>query len=387
MKALFSLGLVALLSMGQFSNAQQMDVEDKKKLIKELNQLLNSSLSAEAKILNMAIAKLSAAGRDPGAAYDLFVKSKELTVEQEKEKNKTRGRSAKASNQAMKEWREREAKKYQDRNVRKGLMLQFQWTALVLKARLKENQLKSTSTNDEETINLTEFQKPALDLLTAFTSACSDPNFVRAEYGSIAGANIAVRSTFSSEVGQALGIDGLECQSFPSTMTNRKEIFDKLFFAEYKKTLNASGLRTAWNKLISLEINNQKVHSVLETGKRSGIQGRIANASEDSFDENATNYIATLRWQCEVDCFELGDQFVSTQNMMKLIKSSRNPSQREQMIRSLKNILVKSLAAPEQETDNASQGEPDIEGDRLDEPTHTAKPTKKKSDVDFFDDM
>lgn len=82
----------------------------------------------------------------------------------------------------MKDWMDREAKKYQDKNARKGLMLQYQWGVLVLKARLKENLMNATSHSTggtaEETLDVTEFQKPAMDLLNAYLSACSDPDFV-----------------------------------------------------------------------------------------------------------------------------------------------------------------------------------------------------------------
>lgn len=59
-------------------------------------------------------------------------------------------------------------------------MLQYQWGVLVLKARLKENMMKATSTGsvEEEILDVTEFQKPAMDLLNAYISACSDPDFL-----------------------------------------------------------------------------------------------------------------------------------------------------------------------------------------------------------------
>ena len=48
------------------------------------------------------------------------------------------------------------------------------------------------------------------------------------------------------------------------------------------------------------------------------MQGRIANASEDEFDEQDSSVLDRLRWRCELDCFDLGDQANATRNMMTL---------------------------------------------------------------------
>lgn len=181
MNTFVSLCLIGGLGIGSLCSAQQvMDNDAKKKVIKDLDNLLALNRSAETKVINAAISRLSAAGRDPNAAYDLLIQSKKLLMEAEKEKDRQQGKSAKNASNALKDWMDREAKKYQDKNSRKGLMLQYQWGVLVLKARLKENMMKATSTGsvEEEILDVTEFQKPAMDLLNAYISACSDPDFV-----------------------------------------------------------------------------------------------------------------------------------------------------------------------------------------------------------------
>lgn len=182
MNTFVSLCLVGSLSLGSLCYAQYMDNDAKKKVIKDLDNLLALNRSAETKVINAAISKLNSAGRDPGAAYDLLIQSKKFLMETEKEKDKSQGKSAKIASNSMKDWMDREAKKYQDKNARKGLMLQYQWGVLVLKARLKENLMNATSNSTggtaEETLDVTEFQKPAMDLLNAYLSACSDPDFV-----------------------------------------------------------------------------------------------------------------------------------------------------------------------------------------------------------------
>lgn len=357
MNTFVSLCLVGGLSLGTLCYAQHMDNDAKKKVIKDLDNLLALNRSAETKVINAAISKLNSAGRDPSAAYDLLIQSKKFLMEAEKEKDKSQGKSAKVASNSMKDWMDREAKKYQDKNARKGLMLQYQWGVLVLKARLKENMMNATSSTTsggtgEALLDVTEFQKPAMDLLNAYLSACADPDFVDPSSSSTknnntgvgkAGARIAEQSVLNTEVGEALGIGSMSSKAFPDSMKNRDEIFDKLFFTGYRKMRNLPALRQAWSKRISMEVALSKVSHAISTGKKSGMQGRIANASEEEFDEQDSSILDRLRWRCELDCFDLGDQANATRNMMTLIKTTVDPVRREQGIRLLRDKLVQSM--------------------------------------------
>lgn len=368
MNTFVSLCLIGGLSLGSLCYAQHMDNDAKKKVIKDLDNLLALNRSAETKVINAAISKLNSAGRDPSAAYDLLVQSKKFLMEAEKEKDKSQGKSAKIASNSMKDWMDREAKKYQDKNARKGLMLQYQWGVLVLKARLKENLMNATSSStdgmEEETLDVTEFQKPAMDLLNAYLAACADPDFIDPSSSSSknnngggvgkAGARIAEQSVLNTEVGEALGISSMSSKAFPDSMKNRDEIFNKLFFTGYRKTRNLPALRQAWGKRISMEVALGKVSHAISSGKKSGMQGRIANASEDEFEEQDSSILNRLRWRCELDCFDLGDQANATRNMMTLIRTTVDPVRREQGIRTLRDKLVQSMksmiASAEDET-------------------------------------
>lgn len=74
-----------------------------------------------------------------------------------------------------------------------------------------------------------------------------------------------------------------------------------------------------------------KISHAISSGKKSGMQGRIANASEDEFDEQGAAVLDRLRWRCELDCFDLGDQANATRNMMTLIRTTVDPVRREQV--------------------------------------------------------
>lgn len=240
MNTFVSLCLVGSLSLGSLCYAQYMDNDAKKKVIKDLDNLLALNRSAETKVINAAISKLNSAGRDPGAAYDLLIQSKKFLMETEKEKDKSQGKSTKIASNSMKDWMDREAKKYQDKNARKGLMLQYQWGVLVLKARLKENLMNATSHSTggtaEETLDVTEFQKPAMDLLNAYLSACSDPDFVEPSSSKNnngaagrAGARIAEQSVLNTEVGEALGISSMSSKAFPDSMKTGMKFLTSCF--------------------------------------------------------------------------------------------------------------------------------------------------------------
>lgn len=97
-----------------------------------------------------------------------------------------------------------------------------------------------------------------------------------------------------------------------------------------------------------------KISHAISSGKKSGMQGRIANASEDEFDEQGAAVLDRLRWRCELDCFDLGDQANATRNMMTLIRTTVDPVRREQGIRTLRDKLVQSMKSlmdsPEEES-------------------------------------
>lgn len=317
MNTFVSLCVIGGLSLGSLCYAQHMDNDAKKKVIKDLDNLLALNRSAETKVINAAISKLNSAGRDPSAAYDLLIQSKKFLMEAEKEKDKSQGKSAKIASNSLKDWMDREAKKYQDKNARKGLMLQYQWGVLVLKARLKENLMNATSSStggtEEETLDVTEFQKPAMDLLNAYLAACSDPDFVDPSSTSSknnngggagkAGARIAEQSVLNTEVGEALGIGSMSSKAFPDSMKNRDE-FSTSFSSRdtgRRAIFPPSGRHGArefpWKWLSASK-------PAISTGKKSGLQGRL-QASEDEFDEQdppswtacagAANWIA-LTW-------------------------------------------------------------------------------------------
>ena len=70
MNTFVSLCLVGSLSLGSLCYAQYMDNDAKKKVIKDLDNLLALNRSAETKVINAAISKLNSAGRDPGRSEE-----------------------------------------------------------------------------------------------------------------------------------------------------------------------------------------------------------------------------------------------------------------------------------------------------------------------------
>ena len=71
-------------------------------------------------------------------------------------------------------------------------------------------------------------------------------------------------------------------------------------------------------------------------------------------DEQGAAVLDRLRWRCELDCFDLGDQANATRNMMTLIRTTVDPVRREQGIRTLRDKLVQSMKSmmdsPEEES-------------------------------------
>ena len=90
MNTFVSLCLVGSLSLGSFCYAQYMDNDAKKKVIKDLDNLLALNRSAETKVINAAISKLNSAGRI-GAAYDLLI-SQEISDGNRKAKGQEPGK-------------------------------------------------------------------------------------------------------------------------------------------------------------------------------------------------------------------------------------------------------------------------------------------------------
>ena len=265
----------------------------------------------------------------------------------------------------MKDWMDREAKKYQDKNARKGLMLQYQWGVLVLKARLKENLMNATSHSTggtaEETLDVTEFQKPAMDLLNAYLSACSDPDFVdpsssKNNNGAAgrAGARIAEQSVLNTEVGEALGISSMSSKAFPDSMKNRDEILTSCFSPDTGRPaiFPPSGGRGTrefpWKWLW------EKSAMPFPPARNPACRAASPMRPKTKLMSRRAAVLDRLRWRCELDCFDLGDQANATRNMMTLIRTTVDPVRREQGIRTLRDKLVQSMKSmmdsPEEES-------------------------------------
>ena len=108
-------------------------------------------------------------------------------------------------------------------------MLQYQWGVLVLKARLKENMMKATSTGSVGGRNSGRYGIPEAGcgfaerlhfrlfrsrLLGPFPSSKNN----NGGGGGRAGARIAEQSVLGTEVGEALGIASMSSRAFPDSM-------------------------------------------------------------------------------------------------------------------------------------------------------------------------
>ncbi len=365
------------------SNAQ------KKKIIGDLNKILEAGMSEETKVLSVAINKLSTAGKDPGAAYDLKVQSRKLLMEEAKKKDRTEGRSAKGSVNAYREWMEKEAKNLQNKNAQKGLMLQYQWGSLVLKARMMENTLKATEAGAK--LDMAEFRQPAMALLNAYQSACEDPEFAQG-----LGAKLATASVLSTDVGKVLGISGMSSDAFPESMDNLDDVFDKLFLNEYRQKHNVKGIRDAWNKKIAIK----KMTSKIPGDYRKDFYGKDEpeENKQSHLNINQSNLtVSQLRMMCELDCFDAGDQVKATNNMIKVIREVTAPNERESLTLMLKGKLLNSMQrktaeenSPPAPAENTAVSTPEKTVKEQTPPKASPPPAadnKNEEEGDFFEDM
>ncbi len=331
-----------------------MENAEKKKIIKDLNKLLEATKSAENKALTIAIGRLSSAGKNPDQAYELLINAKKILIEKTDERKA--GLSARLAANNYRDWLEKEAKRYQNDPALKGLMIQYQWGALVLKARLKENMLKATGAL--EPLDLTEFKQPAMALLNAYVEACADPAFIQGatmsggkrneggERRGMPGIQLAQKSVLSTDVGEVLGIGNMSAEGFPESLNNVEKVIDTLYLDEYRKSRNAEGIRSTWNKKITLRITlNKNLNDVKHQGDKKERKG----PEDKEFTENQERIRTNMRWQCENDCFDAGDQVISVGNMLSIIKATVDPIEKENKINALKAKLTESMRSASNE--------------------------------------
>ncbi len=390
MNTFVSLGIIGCLSLGALCQAEVMTNTQKKKIIGDLNKILETGMNEETKVLNVAINRLSSAGKDPGAAYDLKVQSRKLLMEQAKKKDRTEGRSAKGSINAYREWMDKEAKNLQNKNAQKGLMLKYQWGALVLKARMMENTLKTTDAGAQ--LDMTEFRQPAMALLNAYQNACEDPEFAQG-----LGAKLATTSVLNTDVGKVLGISGMSSEGFPESMNNLDDVFDKLFLNEYRQNRNVKGIREAWNKKIAIKKVTARIPDdyrkdfYTKAEKTENMQSRL-NINQSGLT------VSQLRMLCELDCFDAGDQVRATNNMLKIIKEVIDPNEKESLAFMLKGKLMNSMQQKKPEapstpapTENNAAPPPEKNVNKeTPKPSPVPAPAtdnRDEDDSDFFDGM
>lgn len=336
---LFSFCSVAVLP--PMAQAEPLDYQTKQELIQTLQEILRGNQSRESSAITAALDAFRPAAMDDKVAYSLYencIKKKEFT---EKDKNESEFRK----------WKNDNKEKSGDPAFRKALQYQFQWAVLTLQA----------ASVSKDSFDASQYAPQIISILESIGSNYKELKNRKGELS---------QSILQGQVGDVYGVSQVSPEEWPGNLMDVGGIFEMLIFPKYRKDLNISGLRGAWDKRIGLEARFLETKDEgfdlpeNSTGKddnkkrKSSSSSSVSKSSSNSLmnpvklskqggnskdlTRKAYEVLQNLRWQKEVDCCKIGDESQASINMLKLIKATRDPKTREARIQELMGILIPS---------------------------------------------
>lgn len=311
---------LCLLTSG-FVHAEGLSEEDKQKLLDTLENILQGNESAEDKNVREALKVLAAAAMDENAASDLYEKSyKKINFEDKERKDKD-----------WREWKDKNKDRLTSSAFKRILKYQCQWAVLTLQA----------AKNKSENPDFSQYSSQALSMLNTIAADYKDLKKFR---GDMQG------SILSGPVGRVLKVNGIQAARWPTSIFDVNAVFEQIIFPQYRNAANISGLRSAWNKRISLELafsntKEEEAATFLGIGddKRKKTTGskhtQGGTPAKNDIAEASMKAINSLRWNCEVDCYKIGDEATASSNMLSMIRAIKDTREQNNKIQELTAIL------------------------------------------------
>ncbi len=311
--------LALCLLTSSLSHAEGLSESDKAKLLETLEKILHGNESAEDKNIREALKVLTSAAADENAAFDLFEKATKKVEFEDKDKK----------DKEWREWKEKNKDRLSDSAFKRVLKYKCQWAVLTLQA----------SKNKDKEPDYSQYSSQTLSMLNSIAAEFKDLKKFRGEM---------MGGILRGPVGEILKVNSIQAIRWPDSIFDINGVFERIIFPQYRNAADISGLRSAWNKRLALALAFSPTKDDMNTmfqgqgGKTRGSGSKTSSgtstAKSDISDE-AITAINRLRWQCEQDCFKIGDEAAASVNMLNLIRATKDTREQNRMIQELTSLL------------------------------------------------
>lgn len=336
----FTVLVAAMAAQSAFSQ-QALDPATRNNMAAKLTALLTSAQSLENSAMAAAVKVLTEAAADPNKAGQLFRDAKKDEFDKNEREQKiqdAQNRKGKSNGgnfakgyqkDPYRQWLEGDDGKFFTSPVAQAAMqIQCKFALLTLKAYSQARIAQLKNTDFDPTVMSTELLNLVKDAVTTYTTAKTDAE--RRGLQQILGQSI----TAAGPIAEKLHIEGMQPENWPNSLSPNglENIFNKLFFEPAKREKDAAKLRRAWNAYIALMGQIHTADSVAGPGAARERMRKDKEASDPNTPEK-------LHWRMETDCFSIGDEVQSAQNMYALILRASSPKLKTQWIIQLRELL------------------------------------------------
>lgn len=244
----------------------------------------------------------------------------------------------------------------------RAMQIQCEWGLMTLRAALAENaavrrgvEFKPEAFAVQLLANLTKYAKEFSELKNN-----KDPKALR---------SIMEKTFLLGSFGRVCGVANVRVSDWPSSALDSSGVF-KLVMKEPREKKDVSALRSAYKSMIDIATMLAKTdHEVdasrsgdaeLMTELQDCIDGKgeevltaeqleeamrlkelldVVFEAHELINKEMKHVDSTLRWKCEVECYQMGDQVVAFKNLTSIIQEETNKERKEEMAQQLKELL------------------------------------------------
>lgn len=188
--------------------------------------------------------------------------------------------------------------------LRKALQLQFKWLLLCIK--------KSQAEKNEQELDI---RGNAMGIIDEYIANAKDIS-----------ESMGLASTSTGIVREYLDITDLRSEKMPDSLSNIQSIFEQVFCQPYKDANDVEGLRKMWQKRIAAEV---AILNALNSNNKDAKNNAIEVA----------NLTLKRQMERELECYEMGDEVRSVEQLKKIITTMREPSDKQAAIKSMEDML------------------------------------------------
>lgn len=289
-KSLIPLVAISVGSFAPTAEAQSMSADQRAKLSKQLETLINKSKATLTSRQATAYRAYKGALGSSSAALELYLDCIE----------KVNFIEAGKKTSDFRDWKRAQKDHHSDPGFRLALQHQLNWLVLTIEAARNED---------------ADYSAQSATALSAISNIFDDAKKLEGQNG------VLRQDVLGSVFAKAYGFGSYKIKDWPTTPLNIAQVFDKIVFPPLRDGKKADRLHSAWMQRISYEEQMLEYWAPKPKSKSVGMKKNLKPPAYYKFIETQR---PNLVWEMEMDTFKAGDEYGAASRMIKQL--SRNIS-------------------------------------------------------------